>query len=152
MEESELKGGRFLLSIDPGTYKIGLAVINVNTGDLAFKRIVTLGEFMDLVEVLASEFLPEVIVLGDGTGHKFLFEVLRKRFKGKYRVLLFPERNTTLRARQFYVSQGRNLIDTILRFFRVSFMEVDDIAAYLIGLDYLNSLSEKEKKDRKRRK
>ena len=128
---------KFILGIDPGTYKVGLAVVKTTNRGLYFRRIVTLSELLRVVEMLVEEFMPELLILGDGTGHKFILQLLRRKFPWGPKIVLFPERNTTLRARQLYISQARGFIDTVIRFFKSFFIDVDDLAAYLIALDYL---------------
>ncbi len=145
-------GEEFILSIDPGTFKCGIAVVNIRNHEMVFRKIVHVSELLGIVEVLVEEFMPKVILIGDGTGHKFIRDLLTRKLRGKPHLKVVPERNTTMRARQLFVSEARNPLEGLIKFLKSFFVEVDDLAAYIIALDYLMGNLDRHDERRRERK
>ncbi len=134
-----MKGDRFLLAIDPGTRKCGLAIIEVSQRRLLLLKIVNLDKLPNILKLYFEEFMLKTIVIGDGTGYKIVKTIIEDMFGSKVKIYRVQERSTTLKARQLYVKMAKNPLDWLIRFIKSFFVNLDDLSAYIIGLRYLNN-------------
>jgi len=127
-----------VLSVDPGREKCGLAIVDTQRGIVALGVVPT-----STVGTVARDYVrqhrPQSIVIGSGTALRTIREALAEI---GLPIAVFPETNTTLRARARYFQEHprrgwRRLIPTTLQ---TPPIPVDDYAAVLIAEDYLASL------------
>ncbi|HEU4754030.1 MAG TPA: hypothetical protein VFU47_13050 [Armatimonadota bacterium] len=124
-----------VLAIDPGTDKCGLAVVDSRDGVLA-RGVVPASTIGAVARAWADAHRPSILVVGKGTA--------LRRIRGALSEIplpleIFPETNTTLRARARYFQEHpprgwRRLLPVTLQ---TPPIPVDDYAAVLIAEDYL---------------
>jgi len=91
-----------VLAIDPGREKCGIAVVSSDDGVLA-REIATTDGLSDCVAHLVSEYTPEVILIGSGTGSRAIASSLKDI---AVRIEIIDERLTTQKARQRYFKEN----------------------------------------------
>ncbi len=67
---------RYIIAVDPGTEKCGLAVMQ-NDGDVLVKEIVSANELLGRMGGVARQFGPAIVVIGDGTGAQRFTELMQ---------------------------------------------------------------------------
>ena len=126
-----------LISIDPGKFKCGLVLVDINK-----KKV-------DLAIVLKTEFLPKYlktlksveniskVIIGNGTTSK---ENIEKLSFIKRDLIIFEEKNTTFRAkkRYFELFPIRGLKIFLPREFFIMNKNLDVVSALIILEDYCN--------------
>lgn len=127
-----------VLSVDPGREKCGLAIVDSQRGIVA-RGVVPTGTVSTIARDWVRQHRPQSIVIGSGTAVRKIRESLAEI---GLPVEIFPETNTTLRARARYFAEHprrgwRRLVPTTLQ---TPPIPVDDYAAVLIAEDYLASL------------
>lgn len=134
-----------IFSIDPGTSKVGLAVVD-SSGVVIHKEI--LKEIQLLEETLISLISlhnPDVIILGNGTGSKKIGEFLESQFHEIIPIELVDEKKSTEEARKEYYlrhSPIRRFLLTVLHILGVSAPDFDDDVAVILVKRYLKAKSE----------
>jgi len=128
-----------ILAIDPGSHKCGLAVINGNA--ILDRAVVPVADLSGTIKTFQSKHLIDLVVIGSGTQSQKVKNDLENP-ELKLPTVFMPEKNTTLRARELYWKLNPpkglwKLIPTSLRFPPVP---VDDLAAVIIGREFLSSL------------
>ena len=88
----------FVMGIDPGRDKCGLAVLST-TGDIKFQRVVATDELADTIKTLSAQFAISTVILGDGTTHK---SAAQKLSDAGLTFQLVDEKHTTEEARRLY--------------------------------------------------
>ena len=73
MEREQL---RYVIAVDPGTEKCGLAVVR-SDGDVLVKEIVPAHHLIQRMGDVARRYSPALVVIGDGTGAQSLMELMR---------------------------------------------------------------------------
>ncbi|MCC2668672.1 MAG: hypothetical protein K0Q72_1143 [Armatimonadetes bacterium] len=136
-----------VLAVDPGREKCGLAVVDSERGILA-RGVVPTSTVAAVVREWNKAHRPELLVVGDGTAGKRVGAALSEI---RLPLEVFPEVNTTLRARTRYFQEHprrgwRRLVPTTLQ---TPPIPVDDYAAVLIAEDYLAAQSALPAADRK---
>lgn len=91
---------KYILAIDPGKEKCGLAVID-EVGNVQLLKAISLLDFTASVKDICENFQLEHILLGDGTGSKD-FQQRLKEFVKVDSIEIVDEKNTTLLARELY--------------------------------------------------
>ncbi len=130
----------FIVAIDPGTRKCGIAVIESVKGKGVVLRVVRKEELLKALIPLLEEFMPETVVMGDGTGHKEVRDMIVPLLDSRgIRLVIFPERSTTVKAARLYVDMVSNPIAKLFRFIKSLFINLDDLAAMVIGLEFLKA-------------
>jgi hypothetical protein len=124
--------------VDPGTDKCGVAVVDAREGVLA-RGVVPPSTVAALARTWAGEHRPALLVVGKGTALKKLRAALEEV---GLPLEVFPETNTTLRARDRYFREHpprgwRRLLPLGLQ---TPPIPIDDYAAVLIAEDFLASL------------
>ena len=88
----------FVMGIDPGRDKCGLAVLSA-AGDIKFQRVVATNELADVIKTLSAQFELSTVILGNGTTHKF---AAQKLSDAGLTFQLVDEKHTTEEARRLY--------------------------------------------------
>lgn len=91
---------KFILAIDPGKEKCGLAVVD-KFGNAKLLKALLLEEFTKEVKYICKNFAIERILLGDGTGSRE-FQKKLEQFVNLDLIEVVDEKNTTLLARALY--------------------------------------------------
>ena len=123
------------ISIDPGKYKCGLVLAELNQKKV-YEAIVLKSEMLeDYVRNLTSDEDISKIIIGNGTTSK---EIRRKLDFLKKEIITFEEKNTTYRAkaRYFELFPVRGLKCLIPREFFILNKNLDAISALIILEDY----------------
>lgn len=133
----------YLLAVDPGRDKIGLAVLAAD-GAVAYQRVIPAAEFFAEVDKLVDKFKPHILVMGDGTGAKSLKAELdkRKTLGPSGTIVLVDEYRTSEEARQLYLSEHRT---GWRRFVPLGLQTpaepYDDYVAVILGKRYLETMN-----------
>lgn len=94
---------QYIIAIDPGREKCGLAVVESNE-DAVLQRVVETTELVSCVRQLAEQYATLTVILGDGTAHKQAETELRGVQVGDklLNVELIDEKHSTEEARHLY--------------------------------------------------
>lgn len=127
-----------ILSIDPGKYKSGMAVLLEDKSILERKVIKTL-ELPEAVSDLCYKYQPQLILLGN-SGQGKIIEKKISYLNLKTTILFVNEKGSTLEARKLYWQENKpkgiwRLVPTGLRLPPEAY---DDYAAVIIGRRYLD--------------
>lgn len=132
---------QYLLALDPGTEKTGVAILT-DAGELCHKAVVPTGELPAVCRQLYDSYAYRVLVLGDGTNSRRVAESLQdfSRKRGIEQTVV-DERYTTEMGRRRYWRYTqrygwRRLIPTA---WLVPPEPVDDYVAWIIGEIYLGN-------------
>lgn len=132
-----------ILGIDPGTRKIGLAVLRSSDGGIVERSIAEI-ETLDIeIGRLRNTWSIELVAMGNGTNRNLIAQVPAL---ADAHVRLVNEHETSLRARQLYFSENpptgwRRLIPLGLQ---VPPVPVDDYAAVIIARRFLSKAVAKD--------
>lgn len=128
---------RQILAIDPGKDKCGTAVISENKIVLE-KKVIATKSLQGVVSDAISRFTFDTIVLGSGTYSKIIKKELAKFDK---KIVLFPEKFTTLDARKRYWIENppKGLWKLVPEGLRLPPRPYDDFAAVLLGERFLEN-------------
>ena len=102
---SDLSDKEFrLIAIDPGTSKLGYAVMD-SKGQILEKGIIRdKSNFRSEIEMLTRKYEPEKFILGDGTGSENIKKFLVELSAGKIEIRVVDERSSTETAKKQYFS------------------------------------------------
>ncbi len=134
---------RYILGIDPGNYKIGIAILDTKKNTIIYKNITKIFHFLDIISTIINEYEITKIVLGNGTGYKkiiFLLNSLSNIYKN-LSIEVVNEHNTSFKARKLYIQEGKNWINKLVRFIKSFFIDIDDYSAIIILKRYLINLN-----------
>ena len=123
------------ISIDPGKYKCGLVLAELNQKKV-YEAIVLKSEMLeDYVRNLTSDEDISKIIIGNGTTSK---EIRRKLDFLKKEIITFEEKNTTFRAKERYFELFPNIGLKLLipKEFFILNKNLDAISALIILEDY----------------
>ncbi len=140
---------RYILGIDPGNYKIGLAILDTKKNMIIYKNITKIFHFLDVISTIVNEYEITKIVLGNGNGYKkilFLLNSLSNIYKN-LSIEVVNEYNTSFQARKLYVQEGKNWLNKFLRFIKSFFIDIDDYSAIIILKRYLINLNKMKSTD-----
>lgn len=129
--------GASILAVDPGTRKVGYAVL-ARDGTVLAQGIAPNEGLAARFAGLAAEHLPAAVALGQGTNVR----LVRLALEGlDLPIALVDERETTLRARELFFADHppRGWRRLIPRSLQLPPRPIDDYAAILIGRRYLDS-------------
>ena len=90
----------FYLSIDPGSKKCGLLLVDIQSRKVIQAYIASLNKFSDLVSLWNEDNQISKIIIGDGTNCKYIENQLKQ--KKISNINFVNERGSTLRARFRY--------------------------------------------------
>jgi len=141
-----MEKNRYILGIDPGNYKIGIAILDTKNNTIIYKNIIKIFNFLDVIQTMINEYEIIKIVLGNGTGYKkilFLINSLNspQNFSKNLSVEIISEHNTTFQARKLYVNEAKNWLAKLIRFIKSFFIDIDDYSAIVILQKYLVNLN-----------
>jgi RNase H-fold protein (predicted Holliday junction resolvase) len=141
-----MEKNRYILGIDPGNYKIGIAILDTKNNTIIYKNITKIFNFLDVIQTMINEYEIIKIVLGNGTGYKkvlFLINSLNslQNFNKNLSVEIISEHNTTFQARKLYVNEAKNWLAKLIRFIKSFFIDIDDYSAIVILQKYLANLN-----------
>lgn len=130
---------RAVLAIDPGTDKCGLAVVDL-AGQALRLQVVARTDLAAAVRTALDHFPVGVVLVGHATCGRAVVQELSALLP-QVPVLIAPERNTTLRAREVYFRENppRGWRRLIPRGLLLPPRPIDDYAALLIATDWLLS-------------
>jgi len=141
-----MEKNRYILGIDPGNYKIGIAILDTKNNTIIYKNITKIFNFLDVTQTMINEYEIIKIVLGNGTGYKkilFLINSLNslQNFSKNLSVEIISEHNTTFQARKLYINEAKNWLAKLIRFIKSFFIDIDDYSAIVILQKYLANLN-----------
>jgi RNase H-fold protein (predicted Holliday junction resolvase) len=141
-----MEKNRYILGIDPGNYKIGIAILDTRNNTIIYKNITKIFNFLDVIQTMINEYEIIKIVLGNGTGYKkvlFLINSLNslQNFSKNLSVEIISEHNTTFQARKLYINEAKNWLAKLIRFIKSFFIDIDDYSAIVILQKYLANLN-----------
>ena len=126
---------RKFISIDPGKYKCGIVLAEVNEKKV-YEAIILKSEFLeDYVRNLDNSEDISKIIIGNGTTSK---EIRKKLDFFKKEIITFEEKNTTFRAKERYFELFPNIGLKLLipKEFFILNKNLDAISALIILEDY----------------
>jgi len=128
--------GQYILAIDPGRDKLGLAVLN-SDGEVLSMETVIRSRFSERIGFLLNEYKPEHVVLGSGTGSDWVNDVMSSLDVAE--VAKLDEAGSTLEARELAWKENppRGIWKIVPRLFWPIPPDVDGWAAVVIGRRWL---------------
>jgi hypothetical protein len=133
-------GCEAILAIDPGTEKIGLAVLDSNRHILA-KQVLPLSAAKETILAMVNRYGIKTAVLGDRTGADNLIKEIRQAFPSLIISLVNEYRSTEEGRKRYWID---NRPRGWRRFWPTTLMSppvpYDDYAAIVLGERYLDSL------------
>jgi len=126
-----------IISIDPGSEKCGIAVLNTG-GEILEKNILPRELFSTLLPFYLSKYGISTVVIGQGSfGRKLEKELLKLKLRANF--VFISEKFSTLEARRRYWKENKP--KGLLRFIPTSLLfppaPIDDYAAVILGERYL---------------
>lgn len=135
----------YILAIDPGNEKSGLAVLS-HDGELMCRTIVVTKELVISIErVITDYFGITHMVCGNGTNHKRLYPMIQQMGRNhRITTSLIDESHSTEEARKLYWQYNpptgwRKLVPKGMQF---PPEPIDDLTAYVIGMRYTKQLQQ----------
>jgi RNase H-fold protein (predicted Holliday junction resolvase) len=136
----------YVLGIDPGRSKCGLAVISSDSLKIAARAVVELPELAARARQLVGQYDIERIIIGSGTGAKNVSSIVKKAVAAHegVEVVDAPEKGTTLAARRLYFEANpprgwRRLLPAGMR---VPPEPYDDFSAAIIAIGFVEREAE----------
>lgn len=133
----------YILAIDPGNEKTGLAVLS-HEGELMCRTIVETKELIPRIERIITDYFGIThIVCGNGTNHKRLYPMIQQVGRNhRITTSLIDESHSTEEARKLYWQYNpptgwRKLVPKGMQF---PPEPIDDLTAYVIGMRYTKQL------------
>ena len=125
----------YVVGIDPGRDKCGVAVLN-SDGEIFFEKVIETANFEQTLKNLFAQYNFEIAILGDGTTHKNAEKILRSL---NIEVKIVDEKHTTEEARRLYWKKNpprgwRKLLPTTMQ---VPPEPVDGIVAEILVTRFL---------------
>ena len=126
----------FLIGIDPGRDKCGVAILN-SEGEIKFQKVIETKNLREVSEELAKHFDLKIAILGNGTTSNSAKEILEKILPVK----VVDEKHTTELARKEYWKKNpprgwRKILPTSMQ---VPPEPVDGIVAEILVKRFLES-------------
>lgn len=135
---------KYLLALDPGSDKVGTAVLDYQAQEKE-KTIVKIEELVDHLKEIFKIYQIKEIIIGNGTGAEKIVEIIKNNFKDR-KITLVEEEFTTEEAQSRYLKEKpmsnyekllRKIVSWKLK------KPLDDYAALIIGEKYLEKLDKK---------
>lgn len=129
---------KYFLGIDPGSHKIGIAVVD-SQKRVVYKNIVNSVNIVDVLNSIVEEYDIEDIAIGNsGNCKKFisylnLIKIYRANQRKKLNIHVIDERNSTIEARKIFVQKEKNLLKRFWTYICSMFIPLDDYAAFVIA-------------------
>lgn len=128
----------YVLALDPGREKVGIAVVTKNIETLHLD-IVERSEITETLAELLNNYEPEILVVGDGTGSRRLAEEISSRLPEELELKFIAEADSSLQAAELYRRQQGNIFSRLTGKF-ISWRPsrpLDDYAALVLARKYL---------------
>ena len=128
----------YVLALDPGREKVGIAVVTKNIETLHLD-IVERSEITETLAELLNNYEPEILVIGDGTGSRRLAEEIIPRLPEELELKFIAEADSSLQAAELYRRQQGNIFSRLTGKF-ISWRPsrpLDDYAALVLARKYL---------------
>lgn len=127
----------FILGVDPGSYKCGLAVLDKNK-NVCFHEVVLTKQIISYIKELKDKYLFNEIILGNGTGSKNIKMIIKEKVPD-IQVHEVDEKMTTLLARALYwkLYPPKGLWKLIPASLRLPPRPYDDIVAIILTERYI---------------
>ena len=128
----------YVLALDPGREKVGIAVVTKNIETLHLD-IVERSEITETLAELLNNYEPEILVIGDGTGSRRLAEEISSRLPEELELKFIAEADSSLQAAELYRRQQGNVFSRLTGKF-ISWRPsrpLDDYAALVLARKYL---------------
>lgn len=132
---------RTVIGIDPGSAKVGLAVVRKNNHGTHIEErdVVEVNSLVERLRTALDSHDPEMFVVGNGTNAKQIIDLLRQGFPAMP-ILVVDERDTSIRAREKYWEYTprrgwRRLLPSSLL---VPPVPIDDFSAAILAESALN--------------
>ena len=130
---------RIILAIDPGRDKCGLAVV-CEDGEIIARLVVQTPLLVSMVKNLCRKFSPDIILLGNGTGAKPIWEALQAA-NLPVPIKSVEESHTSESARKRFVAENpaRGWQRFLPRSLRTPDVPYDDYVAIILAERYFAS-------------
>lgn len=134
----------YILAIDPGVYKFGLAVVSWS-GECKERYIVAREELFPKINQLLSVYDINVFLVGKGTGHNEVYYKL----KDIKETILIEEKFSTWEAKRLYFKF--NPPGGLRKLIPISLLSpsgpIDDLSALVLARRFLKNFAEKSKRE-----
>lgn len=132
---------RTVVGIDPGSAKVGLAVVRRADHSIHIEEraVVEIGQMIESLRTMTASHKADMFVVGNGTNAKKTVDLLRDAFPAMA-ILVVDEKDTSIRARERYWEctprRGwRRLLPSSLL---VPPVPIDDLSAVILAECVLN--------------
>ncbi len=124
------------LAVDPGREKTGIAIVNSSCQPV-YLQVASSANLADALYDLHSTYNISDIMVGNGTYHECVLQIVKTQFAG-YSIQLVDEKNTTLQARKLYWQYNKpSFWQSLLPFDWRSTPPLDAYAALAIAICHL---------------
>lgn len=127
-----------VLALDPGREKVGAAVVDKN-GEVLYLNIFDRSGIKESLQTLQTDYLPQIIVIGDGTGSRQLAEEILDFLPDNLELKFIDEKGSSARAARLYRQREGNILSRNLG--RIIDWRpnrpLDDYAALVLAKKYL---------------
>lgn len=133
-----------ILSIDPGTSKIGYAVVDLSGSTIEKGILKDIHNLNEIFTKIISTHNPGLIVLGDGTGSKKIGKFLESEIAASIPIQIINEKNSTEEARREYFLRYtpiRRFLLIVSYMLGISNPSFDDDVAVILAKRYLEEKS-----------
>jgi RNase H-fold protein (predicted Holliday junction resolvase) len=129
-----------ILALDPGKDKCGLAVLDAD-GHVLEKAVFARKDLSKIIPRYPHQYTLTFLVVGQTATGKEVEQEL-SRLDLRVNIIFVSEKNSTLEARKLYwrLNRPRGLWLLIPTSFRTPPVPIDDYAAVIIGLRFLNKM------------
>ncbi len=127
-----------ILSIDPGTRKCGLVLVDIKSQIVIEGIILPPNLIFEWVSKWQIDYCFSEILLGNGTGSEMIKRIISEKMK--FEIKIVEEKGSTLRSRNRYweLWPPKGLISLLPRGLILPPEELDAVAALVLAEDYLN--------------
>ena len=127
---------KVILSIDPGTEKCGIALLD-RKGGVIHQAILPVDELEPSINKISKAYWPIKVIIGNSTGRKRVVQLMKKM---KIDYVIIEEKHSTLEARKLYFKMNppRGLKKLLPKGFLVPSVAIDDWSAVIGGHRYLS--------------
>ncbi|MCS6955314.1 MAG: Holliday junction resolvase RuvX [Candidatus Calescibacterium sp.] len=135
---------KYYLGIDPGTSKLGLAVVNDNK-EIIYKSIVRINTVLDILQWIIEEYDIEDVIVGNGSNHRRIvgminvIRIARNNQKKRLNIHIVDERNSSLEARKIFVDKEKRFLKKMFCYIRSLFMDLDDYSAFVLVCRFISN-------------
>ncbi|MBU1022910.1 pre-16S rRNA-processing nuclease YqgF [bacterium] len=136
MTNPQSKTPNKILSIDPGTKKAGVAIVNKSGNPIFTKIINHENSFNTQLEKIIEKHKPDTIIIGNGTNSKFFFKAINSITNENIPIELIDETGSSAQARSEFFSEMpllKRLFALISYALGFSRIEIDDRVAVILA-------------------